>query len=208
MRSLAILLLLLAPAPVNTYVVAPDGNDSSPGTEAAPWKTLQKAAASVGPGDTVRIKAGEYAIEAGWRVSKAGTAEAPITYRGEGEVRITSASILPADAWTHLKGQIYSTPVSRRVMCVFQNQTPLHQPGERAKIDSVDDLIPNSFYVAEKILHVRLEDGSHPKGSVMRSSSNHVVSLHNCHHNPFVGSTYGVGFHERKPGNVVLNKIG
>ncbi len=194
MRALALLLLFLSPARGSTYVVAPDGNDSNPGTDELPWRTLQKAASSVGPGDTVRIKSGEYAIESGWKVKKAGTAEHPITYRGEGEVRITSAWILPADAWTLVKDQTYSTPVTKRVMCVFQNATPLHQPGHRAKIDSVDDLIPNSFFVEKNVLYVRLEDGSPPKDSVMRASSGHVISLHDCHHTVFEGLTAEFGF--------------
>jgi hypothetical protein len=40
--------------------VAPNGSDTNTGTEAQPWKTLRKAAATVQPGDTVRIKAGDY----------------------------------------------------------------------------------------------------------------------------------------------------
>lgn len=185
---------LLALGGGETYVVSPGGDDANPGTEARPWRTLQKAASSVGPGDTVRIQAGEYFIESGWRVSRAGTPESPITYRGEGEARITSAWVLPADGWTHVKEKTYSIPVDKRVLCVFQNASPLHQPGERARIHSVDDLIPNSFYVAGKVLYVRLEDGSHPKDSVMRASSGHVVTLHDCHHTVFEGLTVEYGF--------------
>jgi hypothetical protein len=43
-----------------TYYVAPNGNDSNPGTEANPWLTIQKAADTVQAGDTVYIKAGSY----------------------------------------------------------------------------------------------------------------------------------------------------
>ena len=42
------------------YYVAPTGNDLNPGTEAQPWQTIQKAADSLIPGDTVYIKAGTY----------------------------------------------------------------------------------------------------------------------------------------------------
>ena len=78
------LLGLAAPAPfaaADTYFVAPDGDDSRVGTESQPWKTLRKAAAAVQPGDTVRIKAGDYFVGPTWIVNRAGTAESPINAR-------------------------------------------------------------------------------------------------------------------------------
>lgn len=43
-----------------TYYVAKKGKDTNPGTEAKPWKTIGKAAATLVAGDTVLIKAGIY----------------------------------------------------------------------------------------------------------------------------------------------------
>ena len=45
----------------NIYYVSPTGDDAAPGTQASPWRTLAKATASVGPGDTVYLTAGTYA---------------------------------------------------------------------------------------------------------------------------------------------------
>jgi hypothetical protein len=42
------------------YFVAPDGNNDNPGTEALPWRTIQKAANTLAAGDTVYIKNGTY----------------------------------------------------------------------------------------------------------------------------------------------------
>jgi parallel beta-helix repeat protein len=42
------------------YYVSKSGNNSNPGTEAQPWKTIQKAANTLTAGDTVYIKAGTY----------------------------------------------------------------------------------------------------------------------------------------------------
>jgi parallel beta-helix repeat protein len=42
------------------YYVAPDGNDSNPGTKAWPWCTIQKAADTMVAGDTVYVRAGTY----------------------------------------------------------------------------------------------------------------------------------------------------
>ncbi|MBM3188770.1 MAG: DUF1565 domain-containing protein [Chloroflexi bacterium] len=44
-----------------TYYVAPSGSDANPGTEAAPWRTVGKATQTLGPGDTVYLRAGTYA---------------------------------------------------------------------------------------------------------------------------------------------------
>jgi hypothetical protein len=42
------------------YVSDESGDDSNPGTEAQPWKTIQKAANTLDAGDTVYIRAGTY----------------------------------------------------------------------------------------------------------------------------------------------------
>ncbi|MDD5688276.1 MAG: carbohydrate-binding protein [Elusimicrobia bacterium] len=43
-----------------TYYVATTGNDGNPGTEASPWRTIQKGASTAVAGDTVYIKTGTY----------------------------------------------------------------------------------------------------------------------------------------------------
>ncbi|NDB76719.1 MAG: DUF1565 domain-containing protein, partial [Verrucomicrobia bacterium] len=48
-----------AGAQVTNYV-ATTGNDTNPGTLAAPWRTIQRAASTVGPGTTVLVQPGTY----------------------------------------------------------------------------------------------------------------------------------------------------
>jgi len=45
---------------VNVYFVSPTGDDANPGTEAKPFRTIQKGADACGPGDTVNIMGGVY----------------------------------------------------------------------------------------------------------------------------------------------------
>ena len=45
---------------VATYHVSPTGSDSNPGSEARPFRTIQKAADGVKPGDTVLVDDGVY----------------------------------------------------------------------------------------------------------------------------------------------------
>jgi len=75
--------LLLAPLALHaaTYIVAPNGNDSNPGTEAQPLRTIQKAADVSAAGDTVRVRAGVYAENV--TVKKSGTEGRPIVFEGE-----------------------------------------------------------------------------------------------------------------------------
>ncbi|MBF7097344.1 right-handed parallel beta-helix repeat-containing protein [Alkalibacter sp. M17DMB] len=42
------------------FFVSKSGNDANPGTEAAPWKTIQKAASTLKAGQTVYVKEGTY----------------------------------------------------------------------------------------------------------------------------------------------------
>ncbi len=69
------------------YVDDVSGNDTSNGSSATPWLTLQKAADSVAAGDTVVVRAGTYA---GFDLRTSGTAATPIQFLAESGVQIIS----------------------------------------------------------------------------------------------------------------------
>lgn len=75
--------LLLAPCALHatTYFVATTGADTKPGTDAQPFRTIQKAADIVAPGDTVRVRAGVYAERV--TIKTSGTPDQPIVFEGE-----------------------------------------------------------------------------------------------------------------------------
>ncbi|UCH95962.1 MAG: right-handed parallel beta-helix repeat-containing protein [Candidatus Aminicenantes bacterium] len=58
--SALIILLTVTSGYGAEYYVSKSGSDSNPGTEAQPWKTIQKAANTMLAGDTVYTKAGTY----------------------------------------------------------------------------------------------------------------------------------------------------
>ena len=62
--TLAFEAVSVAHAAGNTYYVATTGNDANPGTQSAPFRTINKAARSVQAGDTVRVLPGEYIVTA------------------------------------------------------------------------------------------------------------------------------------------------
>ena len=73
-------LTVAAPLAAAVFHVAPPpaGSDANPGTEALPWATLQHAADSVGPGDTVLVRAGDYT---GFQLTTSGAPGARIVFR-------------------------------------------------------------------------------------------------------------------------------
>jgi len=86
----------------NTYYVSTTGNDSNPGTEALPWRTIQKAANMVAAGDTVYVRGGTYNEVV--IVSTSGNAGNYITfinYPGETPI-IDGTGKTPTDYWNGL----------------------------------------------------------------------------------------------------------
>jgi hypothetical protein len=63
-----------------THHVAPNGSDDNPGTTEAPWHTIQHAADTAQPGDTVCVASGDYSAEGELFFSNSGSADAPITF--------------------------------------------------------------------------------------------------------------------------------
>ncbi len=62
----------------NTYYVATDGDDANVGTPAAPWRTIQRAADLMGPGESAYVRAGTY--NEGVTLRNAGAPGTPITF--------------------------------------------------------------------------------------------------------------------------------
>jgi hypothetical protein len=85
----AVLVGLLSGVPsyAATYYVSPSGNNTNPGTAAAPWATLQHAANTAVAGDTVLVQPGTYV---GAKFSRSGLSSAPITFRGQSGVIVNA----------------------------------------------------------------------------------------------------------------------
>lgn len=87
-----------------TYYVSKSGNDTSgTGTATNPWATLQKAANTVGSGDTVRVAAGTYDERVTIPATKSGTATARTRFVADGKV-VVSRGIVVASNYTDLTG--------------------------------------------------------------------------------------------------------
>jgi MYXO-CTERM domain-containing protein len=90
-----VVLVALAPAArAATWHVAPGGDDTNPGTEAAPWATLQHAADEAAPGDEVLVADGDYVTVV---VTTSGTAAAPIVFRATGPAAVVGPAVPDGD---------------------------------------------------------------------------------------------------------------
>lgn len=65
-----------------TYYVAISGNNTNPGTAVLPWKTIQKAATTVQPGDVVVVQPGDY--DEVVNLARPAAPAQPITFRSSG----------------------------------------------------------------------------------------------------------------------------
>jgi hypothetical protein len=101
------------------YYVSPTGSDTNPGTQAAPFASVQKANNSAAAGDTIWMRAGTYYSTAQINLSKSGTSDTNRTkiWAYPGEVPLLDCSkyqttspgtntpaILVTGSYMHLKG--------------------------------------------------------------------------------------------------------
>ncbi len=117
------------------YYVAPNGDDSNPGTFDKPWKTIQKAANTLAAGDTVYIRAGTYHERV--EPQNSGSAGKPILYAAyPGDLVTLDGSGVDIPEWGGLfdvTNQSYITVSGLRVM---HGRSNTHNPGILADTSS------------------------------------------------------------------------
>lgn len=94
-----ILAIISSAAHAATYYVSPAGSDTGAGSSTSPWLTIQKAADSMAPGDTVLIADGVYTNSV--TVRNGGAVGAPITFKSinKGGAVISVDPTVPVDAF-------------------------------------------------------------------------------------------------------------
>lgn len=89
-----------------SWYVSVTGNDKNPGTLAAPFQTIQKAAGLAQAGDTVYIRGGTYHESVA--PANSGTAAAPITFTNYNNEVVTVSGADPVTGWTAAGGNKYA----------------------------------------------------------------------------------------------------
>jgi len=95
-----------SPVPSPRYVSS-SGDDTSSGTSAQPWRTIQHAADVMGPAQTVIVLTGDYPERV--QVTRSGASGSPITFRAQGAVTMRGFTV-KADYISILGFDISNTP--------------------------------------------------------------------------------------------------
>lgn len=163
-------------APADAVFVAPDGNDASPGSQAAPVGTVKRAAALAKAGGTVVLRGGTYRQALGvvrkritlqpYPHEQAWLSGSQVVtgWTAEGSVWIHSGWITRFCQNCYVKAAIDSRfPLAGKPDMAFLDGTPLRQVGSAAAV------VPGTFAV-DRVGH-RLVIGSDPAGATVEAST-------------------------------------
>lgn len=95
-------------SPATTFYVSTSGSDLADGSQATPWRTIQKAANTLTAGKTVIVLAGAYAENV--TTGNSGSAGNLITFRAQGTV--TTHSFLLQNAYNRIEGFAFTGSTS------------------------------------------------------------------------------------------------
>ncbi|MGQ0591684.1 MAG: right-handed parallel beta-helix repeat-containing protein [Gammaproteobacteria bacterium] len=197
---LDLLIFVPAFASAATYLVAPSGSDSNPGTQAAPFATLQKAHDVAVAGDTIYMRGGTYNVSSQQTFTRDGSSGNHIkVFNYPGEVPILNASgITTTDTWVirfngaswwHIKGlEIKNNPKGGGI-------TLSTTPGNNNNIIENNNFHHNgnnSQWAATGL-------------SVYGSSGNNLILNNDSHHNKDIdnGDADGIVVFTSGTGNIV-----
>lgn len=219
--------LSTTPAPSGSaYYVSPAGSDSNPGTFELPWKTLAKAFATVGPGQTAYLRAGNYVENTGvacgsghnaiaW--TRSGTASAPITisgYPGE-EERVIVGTML----------KLYGSHLKLTRLVVERNSA--HSNFDNACTGSVgiqvggDDIVLEGLDVRNgRMSGIYLDNADRTSivGNLIRNNGAHSNLDHGIYYGTGVGGTianniisgnlaYGIQMYPSPRGQLITHNV-
>ncbi len=152
MLALFLLLIAVSTAPhleadTESYYVAPNGDDSNPGSLALPWTTIQKAASTVEAGSTVYVRDGVYNEQITIRVSGSASAGHTTFRNYEGESPVLDGTDLLADVSADNVGMILIVDQSYVTVSGFQI---------RNYRSTTPDTTPVGIHVRGRCHHIRL----------------------------------------------------
>jgi parallel beta-helix repeat protein len=94
-----------------THFVSPSGADTNPGSRRRPWRTIQKAASALRPGESAIVLPGTYV--ASITLARSGSRSRPITLRGTGGARpVVVGRLKISGDWVRVSGFVFTSDPS------------------------------------------------------------------------------------------------
>ncbi len=164
-----------------TYYVSPTGNDSAPGTQEQPWRTIQKAANAMPAGSTAIVLAGNYPERV--RVQRPS-----LVFQAQGEV-VSQGFVIQADQITIRGftltnwGQSYTTGngvyVANAGNCVIEKNRFLYNiwGGVQLADTSHDCVVRNNVFFRNAMFAAEVMGSNH---RIENNDVSHVIQRHPC----------------------------
>ncbi len=194
--------------PTVFFVDALNGDNLNPGTESRPWKTIQKAADSLTPGQTVLVRASAvysnpnyYALVS---ITKSGTAAGSITYKsypGERAVlrstydknyhgfEVKNASYIVIDGFEVIGHLADITPAVAQAENDWAKANPTKFVGPKVDSNGISvtngGVTPHHIVIRNNLVH------DHPGGGIAANGSDWVTIENNRIYNTSSYSPYG-----------------
>ncbi|MGD9496311.1 MAG: carbohydrate binding domain-containing protein [Armatimonadota bacterium] len=148
--------LLASAACAETYTVdGVRGDDANDGV-AAPFRTISRGTAAVGPGDTLVIVPMDEPYRETLALRRHGLPRAPIVIEGGGSV-LCGSDPAPTEGWVEGEGGIWSVPLaSHERMMVFGPERHFLRGRSAAELQ------PEQWFWAEGTFYFRPAEGGHP----------------------------------------------
>jgi len=187
LRTLFLLsLFILAPisASAATYYVAPNGSNSNPGTQAAPFATLQKGHDVAVAGDTIYMRGGTYTLSTYVNINRSGSSGNPIkVFNYPGETPVLDAINITTSYWSVIQ---------------LSNASWWHFKGLELKNGPAQGLVlsgdsSNNIVEFNNVHHNTRVQSSGSGIAVSDTSANNLILNNDSHHNGVPGTSGGDG---------------
>jgi MYXO-CTERM domain-containing protein len=163
------------------FVDAAGGDDSSSGTQQAPFATIQKAASVAGPGATVHVAPGVYRETVTVSGSHGGTSMQVVRFLASpgavvdgSDPALESGSIFVAEG-----GGLYSAPFNGSSQYVAVDDVRLYDYPSLAELQAEAAGLPGGFFAdgGAGRIYIKLPDGSSPAGHTVHVAVRNVGFL-------------------------------
>jgi hypothetical protein len=192
--------LIVLPSSVSAagYYVSTSGNDADPGTQAQPWRTIQKAADTAAAGDVVTISPGSYSENVTF--SKSGTSGSRITFQGASAPAIVSSNPTNTTCLSSQNSCVLGIVTINASQIVFKNMEVSGAPAKPGIIAGIT-LSGSNVEISDNFIH-----NTYKEGIKISSGSNDSLLRNNIAY-AVVSGIYFDGTNHLIEGNTITHSV-